>query len=224
MRLIKRTAITLLATAFAAVAHLDQATLTVTPAGPYRPGTAITIEWVATQAHDGKYDLYYSSNGGTSWPTEFAEAWQGPTTNGTKVSYRWTIPANTANTTQGKIRVCQLFGGHCTQPGTYTISTANFTISNTTGLQETAGQSAPSLQYQAFARTVDLVLPMESGALVTLKAYDAAGKEVAELLSRKLEAGNHRLSFFSNRLEGRGPLLFRLTRGAETTTWSAPGE
>lgn len=224
MRHTKRIAIPLLASALVAGAHLDQASLTLTPAGPYRPGTAVTIEWVANVAHDGKYDLYYSSNGGTSWPTEFGEAWQGPTTDGAKVAYRWTIPANTANTTQGKIRICQLAGGHCVQPGTYTISTANFTISNTVGLGEAAGASAPSLAYQPFARTVDLVIPMVSAELVTLKAFDAAGKEVADLLSRRLEAGHHKLSLYANRLEGHGPLLFRLTRGAETTTWNVAGE
>jgi hypothetical protein len=207
-----------------AAAHLDQETLTLTPAGPYMPGATVTIEWVATQAHDGKYDLYFSPNGGTSWPSEFAEGWQGPRTNGAKVAYRWTIPANTANTTQARIRVCQLAGGHCTQPGTYTIMTPNFTISNTTALGDNPAQAEPSLEFRSAAHTVELVVPLQSDALVTLKAFDAAGKEVAELLSRRLDAGRHRLSFFSNRLAGRGPLLFRLTRGAETTTWYMPGE
>lgn len=210
----------LLALAVPAAAHLDQASLRPAGGETFRPGTVMTIEWVATQAHDGKYDIYYSPNGGTSWPTEFAEAWQGPTTNGAKVSYRWTIPANTANTTQGRIRVCQLAGGHCTQPGTYTIMSANFTISNSTGVGEAAPQaSAPSLDYRAGSRSVELVIPLQAGMLVTLRAYDAAGKEIAELLSQRLEAGVHRLSLFANRLEGRGPLLFRLTRGGEETVF-----
>lgn len=210
----------LLAFVLPALAHMDQATLKPAGGETFKPGDVMVIEWMATQAHDGKYDIYYSSNGGTSWPTEFAEAWQGPTTNNTKVTYRWTIPANTANTTQGRIRVCQLAGGHCTQPGTYTISSTNFTISNATGVRDAAAQaSAPSLDYRADSRTVDLVVPLQAGMLVTLKAYDAAGKEVADLYSQRLEAGVHRLSLFATRLQDRGPLLFRLTRGAEETVF-----
>ena len=135
----------MLAISLPSLAHLDQASLKPAGGETFKPGDVMTIEWMATQAHDGKYDIYYSSNGGTSWPTEFAEAWQGPTTNNTKVTYRWTIPANTANTTQGRIRVCQLFGGHCIQPGTYTIMSTNFTISNTTAVQpEAAARLRPS--------------------------------------------------------------------------------
>ena len=211
----------LLAMALPAMAHMEQATLKPAGGETFKPGDVMTIEWVATQAHDGLYDIYYSSNGGTSWPVEFAERWQGSKTNGAKCSYRWTIPANTANTTQGRIRVCQLSGGHCVQPGVYTISSGNFTISNTpSGVRDAAAQAvAPSLDYRADSRTVDLVVPLQAGMLVTLKAYDAAGKEVADLYSQRLEAGVHRLSLFATRLQDRGPLLFRLMRGTEESVF-----
>jgi hypothetical protein len=219
-----RIAFAILASILPSAAHLDGSSLKPVGGESYKPGSTVTIEWIAEQAHNGLYDIYFSRDGGKTWPTEFAEGWQGPKTDGAKASYRWTIPANTANTTQARIRVCQLFGGHCVQPGVYTLISKDFTISNTSGVAGGAAfAGAPVLDFDSRTHSVQLSLGLASAARVSLKAFDAAGREVADLLDRGLESGRHRFSISSPRLGSAGPLVFRLEGGSEVRTWNWSG-
>jgi hypothetical protein len=116
-------------------AHLQAGSLKPAGTETYAVGENISIEWVATQAHDGRYDIYYSKDGGKTYPVELAGPWQGSKTDGAKNVYLWKAPAAAASS-QVRIRICQLYGGHCVEPGTYMMdSPANFTISATTGIE-----------------------------------------------------------------------------------------
>lgn len=199
----------------------------LTPAGgeTFKPGTVMTIEWVASDADNGQYDIYFSRDGGRTWPVEFAEGWQGSTVNGAKNAYRWTIPANTANTTTARIRVCQLSGGHCTQPGVFTLVSGDFTISNSTSIEgglPMAG-AGPRFDFTPETGTIQVEFHLAAAAEVSLRAYDAAGKLAAEIPERSMGEGTQGLSLSSQGLEGAGPLVFRLKMGSETASWTWQG-
>lgn len=200
-------------------AHLLEGSLKPAGGESFKPGDVMTIEWVATQAHTGKYDIYFSKDGGKTWPTEFAEGWQGSKTDNAKNAYRWTIPAGTT-TTQGRIRVCQLFGGHCTEPGTYTLSSENFTISNTAGLPDgmRTGIQAPSIRFHSKSRTIEVAFDLSEASDVSLLVFDADGKLQESLLEGRLQAGAHSFSVPTGQLESVGPRLFRLKRGDDVTS------
>jgi hypothetical protein len=193
------------------------------PAGgeAFKPGDVVTIEWTASQADNGLYDIYLSRDGGKTWPLEFAEGWQGSKVDNAKNAYRWTIPSG-PNTIQARLRVCQISGGHCVQPGVFTLLSGDFTISTTTGVRDGASEfsTGPGLSFLPEAGSVEVEIGLEADMEVSLRAYDAAGKVVADLLDRRMQAGQHRLSIFSHRLESSGPLIFRLMRGSRTTTWN----
>lgn len=200
-------------------AHLLVGSLKPAGGESFKPGEVMTIEWVATQAHTGKYDFYFSKDGGKTWPTEFAENWQGSKTDNGKNAYRWTIPAGT-NTTQGRIRVCQMFGGHCTEPGIYTMDSQNFTISNTAGLQDGMGApiQAPSIRFRSKSHSIEVAFDLSEAMEVSLLVFDAEGKQVESLFEGRLQAGAHRFSALSNQVESSGPMLVRLKRGDEVTS------
>lgn len=193
------------------------------PAGgeAFKPGDVMTIEWTASKADNGKYDIYLSKDGGKTWPTEFAEGWQGSTVDNAKNAYRWTIPAGT-NTTLARIRVCQLSGGHCVQPNVYTLASGDFTISPTASVPEARTFAPPRFDFRPEAAVLEAEFQLAEGAEVSLRAYDTEGRLVAETPAGRLESGKHRLSLSSGRLAGSGPFLFRLQQGSNSTTWTWP--
>lgn len=195
-------------------AHLKAGSLSLKGGESLAIGSRVNVTWFQDTGHDGKYDLYYSKNGGTSW-IEFEEAWQGPTTDGATVTYAWTIPANGA-TTQGKLRVCQMVGGHCTN-STYTlVSGGAFSIAASSSLQAADALRAGFVRFDAASGAVEASFELASEGQVLVQAFDAQGREVAKLLDASYGSGMHRLSLFSNALSGaQGPLAFRLTAGGK---------
>jgi len=205
-------------------AHLLAGSLKPAGGETFAVGENITIEWVATQAHDGRYDIYYSKDGGKTYAVELAGPWQGSKTDGAKNTYLWKAPAAAASA-QVRIRICQLFGGHCVQPGTYMMeSPANFTISTTTGIapENQAGTGEPRLDFSADGKGLAASFALTGEHEVSLKAFDVSGKCVATVVEGRLGAGEHRFPVFQDRSEVKGTLMFTLTldgRAGTTQTW-----
>lgn len=217
----------ILAAAMAAIpvsAHLKAGSLKPAGGESFAVGENISIEWVSTQAHDGRYDIYYSKDGGKTYAVELAGPWQGSKTDNAKNVYLWKAPA-AAVSTQVRIRICQLSGGHCVEPGTYTMdSPANFTISATTGIERNnqAEAGEPRLDFTADGKSLIASFALAGEHEVSLKAFDAAGKCVATVAEGRLGAGEHRLPVFQDRADFKGPLMFTLIldgRTAKTQTW-----
>jgi hypothetical protein len=205
-------------------AHLQAGSLKPAGTETYAVGENISIEWVATQAHDGRYDIYYSKDGGKTYPVELAGPWQGSKTDGAKNVYLWKAPAAAASS-QVRIRICQLYGGHCVEPGTYMLdSPANFTISATTGIEggNRTGAVEPRLDFSTDGKSLVASFALSGEHEISLKAFDVSGKCVATVVEGRLGGGSHRIPVFQDRSEVKGPLMFTMTidgRTGMTQTW-----
>ncbi len=202
--------------ALPATAHLKEGSLKPSGTESFQVNNTMTIEWVATQAHDGRYDIYFSKDGGKTYPLEMAGPWQGSKTDGGKNTYLWKIPTD-AVTAQGRIRICQLSGGHCVQPGVYTMeSPANFTIT-AAGTDITPDNQIPNhesgLDLLAENGKLDIRFRLDQAQNVSLKAYDATGTWVATLFQGAKEKGEHRVTAITNGSDLKGPLVFKLQIG-----------
>ena len=215
---------TLLALASLASADLDQASLKPVGGDTYKVGDGVNVEWVATKAMTGKYDIYISIDGGKTYPTSMEVGnWQGPTIDGSKATYRWVFKAAHVST-EARFKVCQLAGGHCTQPGVYTISTpANFIVSSSSGIQSGPVGAAPSLRFVPESRSLEVSFGLGDARQVEVQAFDTRGKLLVSLDKGRMEAGDHRFSVFSNRLDASAPILFKLKVGDQVTTQSWNG-
>lgn len=208
-------------------AHLKAGSLTPAGGETFAVGANISIEWVATQAHDGKYDIYYSKDGGKTYAVELAGPWQGSKTDNGKNVYLWKAPAAAASS-QVRIRICQLFGGHCKEPGTYMLdSPADFTISTSTGIERDnqAGAIEPRLDFSADDKGLVTSFTLTGEHDISLKAFDVSGKCVATVVEGRIGAGEHRLPVFQDRSQVKGPLMFMMTldgRAGTTQTWQGP--
>ena len=213
-------ALAVLALSVPATAKLLDGSLKPDGGEAFKPGETITIEWTATTAENGKYDIYLSKDGGKTWPTEFAEGWQGSTVDGAKNAYRWAIPSG-INTTQARIRVCQLSGGHCVQPGVYTLASGDFTISPTAGIgaENLSGYGSSSLTFLPGGNGLEIQMKLSEAGPVLLQVLDASGKVVESLIDERLDAGEHRRSLVSKRLGSAGPMFVRLVQAGRTRTW-----
>jgi hypothetical protein len=205
-----------------ASAHLQQGSLSIKGGETFHVGEVVTVTLIQTVGHNnGKYDFYYSKDGGSKW-TEIIGNWQGPKEDGATVTYKWTVPNQPSTTAQ--FRACQLAGGECVDP-IYILKSGNFTITNATGIVEMQARSGePSLRFDPATHALQADFDLARAEDVSLQVLDAAGHEVATLLQGRQEAGSHRVSVFSNRLENAsGHLLLNLTMGSESYTqaWNA---
>jgi hypothetical protein len=72
----------------------------------------------------------------------------------------------------------------------------------------------PTLRFIPGAGSLEIAFGIDEGGPVSLEAFDAKGNLVANLLTGEKAAGFHRLSLFSNRLQGKtGQVFFRLRAG-----------
>jgi hypothetical protein len=201
-----------------ASAHLKAGSLNPKGGETFAIGQKVLISWVQSQAHDRKYDLYFSKNGGTSW-TEFEANWIGAAGDNDTCKYQWTVPANSA-TTQGQLRVCQMAGGHCTDAA-YVLKSGNFTITASSAVQPQADGAAGSLAFDPASRALAVAFSLSAPARVALRAFDARGRLLATLMDEDKSAGDFALSLFSNRLQSmHGAVAFKLDWGAASLTRS----
>lgn len=69
----------------------------------------------------------------------------------------------------------------------------------------------PTLSFRPGRGSLEITFGIDEGGPVTLEAFDSWGNLVATLLEGEKTAGFHRLSLFSNRLQGKtGQVFFRL--------------
>lgn len=225
MKSFRNSIVVSLAAAIPALAQIQAGSLKPAGGETFAVGSNISFEWVATQAHDGKYDVYISKDGGATFPTELVGPFQGSTTDGAKNTYVWKATAAWAST-QVRFRICQLYGGHCTQPGVYTVvSPANFTITTSTALSPEARKDSREsrLAFSADDKNLTVAFSLAEEKTVSLKAYDVTGNLITTVAEAKIGAGAHRYTLPSSQVDLKGPLVFKLQVGGEaaiTQVWT----
>jgi hypothetical protein len=174
-------------------------------------GDKVTVSFVQTLGRDGKYDFYFSKNGGASW-SEFATRWQGPTGDGDTVKHLWTVP--NAPTTMAQWRACQLAGGECTN-NDYILKSGVFTIAAVgSAVRGLPGAAGMSLEFDPASRGITAAFTLAAAGRVTLEAFDSQGRLLAALIDGEKPAGTYALPLSPDRLRAvRGATAFRLACG-----------
>ena len=169
----------------------------------FEAGSKITVSWHAEIDHGPcNWDLYFSSNGGSTWQEIILDIPKEQTT------YDWTVPQ--IATQQGEVRVVQ--DNQNTIP--YDDYSGVFTIEVTTGVsQNTAGESG----YRLFPAFPDPFNPSTSirysvaeAGFVSLKVYDLLGREVKDLVAEEKPAGTYEVTFDGSDLSS-GVYLYKLS-------------
>lgn len=192
-------------------AHLKAGSLNPKGGESFAVGQKVLVTWVQSQAHDRKYDLYYSKNGGGAW-TEFEANWLGAAGDNDTCKYQWTIP--NAVSSQVQLRVCQMAGGHCTDAA-YVLKSSNFSITAATPVLPRAPETAGKLEFDASTGNLAFGFSLAAPGRVTLQAFDAQGKLMDVLLDEEKAAGDFSLSIASDRLQSlHGAVAFKLDWGA----------
>ncbi len=211
-----------------AFSHLEVGSLLPKGGETFYVGDAMTIEWNTLQAHDGRYDIYFSKNGGETYPLEMAGPWQGSRTDGEKNTYLWEIPED-AVTTQGRIRICQLAGGHCKDPGVYMMdSPENFSIEEepaSIGRNIKSAINPYNFSITSLENRLDVHFNLAEGNSVSLKAYDLSGKLLSTLIEKNLAGGNYEFSYDRGLSGNSSAVVFKLEVNglfAASKIWMAP--
>jgi hypothetical protein len=222
MRTIIRLSAAIALCALGAKAQLKSGSLSIKGGETFTVGQKVNVTLIQVKAgtgtRAGKYDFYFSGNGGTSWK-EMIGNWQGPTGDNATVTWEWNITQTP--TTTGIFRACLLSGGECTD-STYTLKSGAFTIvAQGSAVLPQAGSAAGRLDFDAATGSFGVAFSLESPAHATLQAFDSQGRLLATLLDADQAAGDHALSLFSNRLGSmHGAVAFKLTWGAASLTRS----
>lgn len=193
----------------------------LTPAGgeSYHVGQEVTIKWTQEKGNDGKYDLYFSKNGGSRW-SEFEENWQGPTTDNTEVTYEWTVPSG-SETESGIIRVCQMAGGHCSNPA-YILASQAFTITTDPVGIQARSEAGSRFGVRHQDGLLSFSFRLAAAAPVALTAVRADGRDLGTLWEGAVEAGETRLDLPANALDGQsGTVFLHLTAGGKALETAA---
>jgi hypothetical protein len=184
-------------------AHLGAGTLTMTPEAPFKAKATVAIKWTVTVPHSGT-DIEYSSNGGKSWTMvrkDYASGANGAQT------FNWTVPDSA--TEAGMIRICQKQGSTgCTNADTvsrpssapYTLVSRRFSITAAPVALQQATMQWDGLLRQTGSGVYELNLALAEAGELIVSAFEANGSEAQVLLTRRLNAGSHRLSIESEAL------------------------
>jgi hypothetical protein len=183
----------------------------MTPAGgeAYHVGQEVSVKWTQEKGNDGKYDLYFSKNGGTRF-SEFEANWQGPTTDNTEVTYKWKVPAG-SETENGVLRVCQMAGGHCSDRN-YVLDSEAFAVTTNAVAIAPKSVTKNGILLQGSKGALSASFKLNQAGRVTLKALNLEGREIATLIDQQASAGDFQFDLFSRALQGqKGPLFFNLS-------------
>lgn len=189
------TGMIVLAAAGWAGAHLVDGSLHLSPAAPYAPGQQVTLTWQVSVLHDGKTNIDFSKDAGTSW-TSIKTAFQAQQGSNT---FKATIPNE--ETSHGIIRVCLGDGQPCgnvkiSQPSTapYTLVSGELTVTGTSGIQAKSKQSN-SVVIDAETRRVSASFTLDQEANVSIQAFNLQGKLRSTFFEGRIQQGEHRLTF-----------------------------
>jgi len=171
----------------------------------FEAGSTITIQWHIIIDHGSSdWDLYFSSDGGSTWDTVVADLPK------SQLAYNWTVPQT--GTQQGVIKVLQ-----DNQNGTpYSDNSGVFTIQIPTGISETGSQS---LQYKLFPAYPNPFNPetkikysLSQSGNISLIVYDVLGNEIQTLAIGEKSAGTYEVKFDGSDLPS-GVYIYRLNAG-----------
>jgi hypothetical protein len=221
MKNLKTSIALILAAGSLATAQMDTSSFNIKGGEVFTAGSVHVVGFIQIKGHnDGMYRFLWSKDGGATWIVAMS-SWHAPVEDSAVVTYPWTIPDISSNTV--RFRACQLAGGEECKDETYLLTSPDFTITNSTGLAEAGTRgAAPSVRYNAATRSLEASFALAAAERVSLQLIDAAGRVAATLMDGRREAGSHRVSVFSNRLESvAGRYVLRLQVGSEsfTRTW-----
>jgi hypothetical protein len=206
-----------------ASAQLKVGSLSIKGGETFTVGQVVNVSLVQSLGqNNGKYDFYFSSNGGGSW-TEIIGNFQGPKGDGDTVKYNWTIPNKP--TTTGQFRACQLAGGECTD-AKYILKSGNFTITTVSGVRalQEAEAAGVSFRYDAVTGSLEAAYTLASAERTSLQILSADGRVVSTLVDEEQTAGAHKISVFSNSLASiNGHFILKLNLGSRSITRSWNG-
>ncbi len=171
----------------------------------FEAGAVITIRWHAEIDHGPcNWDLYFSSNGGSTWQEIVIDLPKEQTT------YDWMVPQ--IATQQGEIRVVQ--DNQNTIP--YDDYSGVFTTEIPTGIIKNDLQD---LSYKLFPAYPDPFNPstnirysIAEAGYVSIKVYDLSGGEVKTLVNEHKPAGTYEVKFDGSDLSS-GVYLYKLNSG-----------
>lgn len=196
-------------------------------------GDSYTITFNVVAAHGKGTALAVSRDDGNTWTdfkSDYAES-------GGDNSFKWTVTGPSTTGATAKIRICQ--GSNSPKPctdadktnslteapnGHYVMITPAFTISaaGSAIFGNTAAEPF-SIDYRPATRNVDVSFGLTEARDVTLKAFDAQGRLLATLVQGRYQAGTHKLTAFSDKVNASSKsLVFKLTLGNQVRThlWS----
>lgn len=204
-------------------AHLVGNSLSVKGGEKLASGEKVNVSWNISVLHDGKIDIDFSSDGGTTWKTlkkDFAGAVGANT-------YEWTVSESA--TSNGKIRICQPATVACTDannvsaPTTkapYVLVSGAFEISETTGLiGANSNKGNLLMKYNSEAQKIELEFFIQQSQMVSLKVLDTQGKLVASILNKNYGQGAYSLAVPASQLKDlQGVNVLVLKIGQEVKT------
>ncbi len=219
------TGILILSAVGIAGAHLDGSGMKPAGGETFTVGTATKITWKVVNLHDGKMNIDFSADNGSTWKIVKAYTASGTGTQ----EFNWTPDAVTEH---GKIRICQTAGAAActdaqntsnpTSAAPYILVTPSFSVSGTSGIAKNVEQAGKDFfEFHPDTRDLDVSFNLAEAKDVLLQAFDAQGHLIATVLEGKQGAGMHKLSVFSNKLNSvSGVLVFKLKAGNEVRTQS----
>ena len=171
----------------------------------FEANSQITIRWHIEIDHgDCNWDLYLSTDGGSTWNTIVLDLPK------TRLTYNWNVPS--IATQLGKIRVVQ-----DNLNGTpYDDYSGLFTIDIPSGIQTKNTNLSEFKLFPAFPNpfnpTTKIKFQVPEAGFVTLKIYDLLGNEVATLVNAEKPSGIFEVSFDGSNLAS-GVYVYRLSAG-----------
>jgi hypothetical protein len=169
----------------------------------FEANTTITIQWHIVIDHgECNWDLYFSSDGGSTWQAIVLDLPK------SQLTHDWIVPAIV--TQQGMIKVVQ-----DNQNGIpYEDNSNAFTIevpSAITGVQTRVNDFKLFPAYpNPFNPETKIKFRIPEAVFVSLKVYDLIGNEITTLVNAEKPAGIYEVSFDGNNLPS-GIYIYRLT-------------
>ena len=155
----------------------------------FNAGDTITIKWVVAIDHGpNKWDLYFSSDGGSSVVNIASDLPK------SQLSYAWVVPQTSTN--QGIITVVQ----NNDVGADYEDMSSDFTINTTTtGITDKNILAKEFVIYPAYpnpfnnSTVISFRLPEQSQ--VKINVFNIAGQEVKTLVNSEMQQGLHKVSW-----------------------------
>ena len=155
----------------------------------FNAGDTITIKWVVAIDHgSNKWDLYFSSDGGSSVVNIASDLPK------SQLSYAWVVPQTSTN--QGIITVVQ----NNDVGADYQDMSGDFTINvTTTGITDKNDLAKNFVIYPAYpnpfnnSTVISFNLPEQSP--VKINIYNIAGEKVKTLINSEMQQGLHKISW-----------------------------